>query len=98
MDRFGRAQLLEGSGWRLTAYRGPDGALVAVPDGVEATARFVDGRVSGSTGCNSYSGSYDLGGDELRIGPLAMTRKACPPPAGCRGAWLHDGARQGRRV
>jgi len=36
-------------------------------------------RVSGSTGCNSYSASYKLKGNGLRFGPAAATRRACVP-------------------
>lgn len=36
-----------------------------------------DGRVSGSTGCNRFAGSYGLSGEGLRFGPLAGTRMAC---------------------
>ena len=41
----------------------------------------VETRASGSTGCNSFSGSYELTGDSLRFGPLASTRRACLDPA-----------------
>ena len=44
--------------------------------------------VSGSGGCNSYTGSFSL--DEVNpfvmtIGPLAATEQACPDPAGVAG-------------
>jgi len=38
-----------------------------------------DGRVSGHAGCNRFAGSYSEDGGKLSIGPLAMTRKMCPP-------------------
>jgi heat shock protein HslJ len=74
------AATIEGVTWRLTSYAAPGGELVAVPESVEATARFEAGHVSGSAGCNTYGGSYELAGARLTLGPLAMTRKACPPP------------------
>lgn len=38
-----------------------------------------DGRgVSGSGGCNRYRGSYTVSGNQLAIGPLGSTRRACP--------------------
>jgi heat shock protein HslJ len=47
------------------------------------TAWFIqfgsDGRVSGSTGCNRFSGTYSQDGDALTIGTLATTRRACLP-------------------
>jgi putative lipoprotein len=38
-----------------------------------------DGQVHGSGGCNNFTGSYTLEGATLALGPLARTRKACPP-------------------
>ena len=37
-------------------------------------------QADGSTGCNRFSGSYELRGDSLRLGPLAATRRACLDP------------------
>lgn len=39
-----------------------------------------DGRLNGSAGCNSYTGSYKLNAGKLTTGPIAMTRKACFGP------------------
>jgi heat shock protein HslJ len=36
-----------------------------------------DGRVSGHAGCNTFTGSYTHTGVDLKIGPLATTRKMC---------------------
>lgn len=38
------------------------------------------GRVSGSTGCNHFTGVYQQDGNSLKFSPLAMTKMACPPP------------------
>jgi len=70
---------LEGTEWRLAACAGGDGAPVAVPDGVMATAVFSDGVVAGSTGCNRYHAPYRLDGTSIEIGPAAMTMMACEP-------------------
>jgi putative lipoprotein len=40
-----------------------------------------DGRVSGSTNCNGFSGTYSVDGRKLTLSPLAMTRRACLAPA-----------------
>jgi len=37
-----------------------------------------DGRVAGYSGCNSVSGTWKLEGDAVRLGPLIMTKRACP--------------------
>jgi heat shock protein HslJ len=36
-----------------------------------------DSRAYGSGGCNRFTGSFELGGDELRFGPIVATRMAC---------------------
>jgi heat shock protein HslJ len=41
-----------------------------------------DGQLNGSGGCNNYSGSYEIDGDAITIGPLVTTRMACQEPAG----------------
>jgi putative lipoprotein len=37
------------------------------------------GQAYGFGGCNHFNGRYALGGAMLTLGPLAGTRKACPP-------------------
>jgi heat shock protein HslJ len=36
-----------------------------------------DGRLSGNASCNGMTASYTLAGDQLKIGRIATTRKAC---------------------
>lgn len=36
-------------------------------------------QVSGFSGCNRFFGSYTIEGKTLKLGPLASTRKMCPP-------------------
>lgn len=72
---------IEGPTWTLVSYV-EGGGQQAVPAGVEATATFADGTVQGSSGCNSFSGSYEVSGDGLTFGPLASTLMACEPPEG----------------
>ena len=55
-----------------------DDAIRSVIIDTSLTADFAgDGHVSGSGGCNSFSGSYEASGSKLRIGPLAATQRAC---------------------
>lgn len=51
-----------------------------VIDGVASTIAF-DGRAQavGSTGCNRYVAPLHIAGSMLRLGDIAMTRRACPP-------------------
>ncbi len=37
-------------------------------------------QAHGGTGCNLFSGRYELKGSSLRFGPLASTRRACLDP------------------
>ena len=55
-----------------------DGSLAPLPEGVHVDARFVDGRVSGTSGCNRYTADCIVEGATIRIGPVATTRMACP--------------------
>lgn len=52
-----------------------------VPEGVAVTLEFPEpGQIAGRSGCNRYSGPIGVADGRLVIGPLAMTRMACPPP------------------
>jgi heat shock protein HslJ len=58
-------------------------SLVGKPPlvGTELTSEFTaKRRVSGSAGCNRYTGTYKVSGSMIRILPLATTRKACAEP------------------
>lgn len=46
-----------------------------------ATLEFGDGTISGSTGCNDFSGTYEVDGDSLTIELGPMTQKACTDTA-----------------
>ncbi len=74
------AATFEGPTWQLVSVADAAGVVTTVPEGVEATATFADGRVSGSGGCNNYSAAYTLDGDSLTILPGPMTMMACPEP------------------
>jgi len=71
---------LEGPTWQLTGVADAATVVSAIPEGIEATATFTEGSVSGSSGCNNYSAAYTLAGDSLTIMPGPMTMMACPEP------------------
>lgn len=74
---------LEGSAWSASRVNNGRGGLQSLIAGTEITAEFgVDGTVSGSSGCNTYSGTYEIEGDEMRIGPISVTEMACASPEG----------------
>lgn len=71
---------LEGTEWTLEAVPGG----VDVPSGTGAFL-VLDGEdhtVRGSTGCNGFSGSYDLAGGRLTFSLAATTRRACGSATG----------------
>jgi heat shock protein HslJ len=47
---------------------------------VQSTLRVdSDGRASGNAGCNRFTGTASIAGDEVGFGPFAATRRMCPP-------------------
>ena len=74
---------LAGTSWELAGYDDGSQTLSSVLTGSTITANFgEDGTLSGNSGCNDYSGPYKVTGDQIGIGPLSSTRKACSDPAG----------------
>lgn len=71
-----RPQDLQGHEWQVTALN-TGSAVASVVAGTQPTARFVQGRVSGNTGCNQFSANYSLEGFNLEIGPAISTKRAC---------------------
>ncbi len=62
--------------WRVIRLAG-----AATPVAIQPTIEFsTEGRISGRSGCNRYSGPYLLTAEGLSFGPAAATRMACPPP------------------
>jgi heat shock protein HslJ len=77
--RAGPSNPLAGN-WSVTGIHNCQEAVVSPQLGTTVTASFEpDGRIMGSGGCNTYTGPYTLSGRDLRIGPLASTRRACEP-------------------
>jgi len=57
-----------------------------------------DGSVSGSTGCNSFSGRYEASGAKVTVLPLRMTRRDCPEAAMRREAAMMRALGTTRRI
>jgi heat shock protein HslJ len=67
----------------LTAHAWQLEKLAGVSRGVSTvTAQFSsDGRISGFSGCNQYSGTYTASGTSISVSKsLAVTQMACPAP------------------
>ena len=78
-----RVQSVVGS-WNVVSYLNADAtAIVSVILGTSLTAEFDDaGGVSGTAGCNRFSGGYQTDGTTIAIGPLTSTFMACTEPEG----------------
>ena len=78
--------------WDVVGLGDGRGTVAAPVPGSQLTASFAastkflgifgsDPAVSGSTGCNQFSGTYQLNDSTIRISQLAMTAAACADPA-----------------
>lgn len=73
--RAAGGDVLADSAWRPLEVAGEQ-----VPDGAGLVIRFeAAGKVAGHGGCNAVFGRYRIDKATIAIGPLASTRKACPP-------------------
>jgi heat shock protein HslJ len=72
---------LEGTLWKLDGYLNSQGEWVSVLPGTGVTAKFDAGQVGGSAGCNQYFGGYELSGNSLTFGVIAVTEMYCAPEA-----------------
>jgi heat shock protein HslJ len=65
-------------GWIVTGYNNGNGAVkTPVAKSILTMVFGSDGTLSGSSGCNRYSGGYSVDGSKLTVGPLASTQMAC---------------------
>ena len=74
---------LTGTPWQLVRYNNGKGGVSSVLAGSEITAEFGnDGRITGFTGCNNYTGSLEVDGSYIFFEPMETTRKTCQHPEG----------------
>ena len=64
--------------WELVEFV-EDGTVRPEPAGGRATLTAGDGELSGTSFCNSYSGTYRLDGDEIAVEGLGGTEIGCAP-------------------
>jgi len=75
-SRIGSADQLTDAAWKLTHL----GEMAADAEtGIYIQFRG-DGQFAGNTGCNRFFGNAAFG-DELDLGAVGATRRACPEPA-----------------
>lgn len=63
---------LAGTSWRIVSIGGEAVTAPRTP-----TTAFDDARISGSGGCNRYTGGYTVDGDRLMLSGVASTKMAC---------------------
>jgi heat shock protein HslJ len=69
---------LTGREWTMTFYNNGKGGFQSAAIGSTVTATFSeDGQVTGTGGCNSYSGSFTVEGNAISFGGMAATEMAC---------------------
>jgi len=71
---------LENRPWRLVSYANAQSETVTAQEEPAAVVTFEDGGVGGTSGCNSFFGSYTLDGDGIVIEQIGSTLMACPDP------------------
>ena len=71
---------LERRPWTLVSYINAQAQTVDAAAESPAVVTFQDGSVGGTSGCNSFFGSYTLDGDKISIGQMGSTMMACPEP------------------
>jgi heat shock protein HslJ len=69
---------LTGREWTMMFYNNGKGGFQSAVIGSTVTATFSeDGQVTGTGGCNSYSGSFTVEGNAISFGGMAATEMAC---------------------
>ncbi|NIV31486.1 MAG: META domain-containing protein [Anaerolineae bacterium] len=73
---------LAGTLWGFAGFVDANGTARSALAGTEITATFdEEGNLAGSSGCNNYSTTYEVSGDQMTIsGPIASTMMMCPTP------------------
>jgi heat shock protein HslJ len=72
---------LAGTSWILRSFSTASGSSVDAVKAAPAALAFTENEVSGSTGCNDFSGTYTSDEEALTITLGPMTQKACTDPA-----------------
>jgi len=67
--------------WQLVKFQGGDGTVLTPDDKTKYTVAFTNnGDLNVRFDCNRGRGTWILNGpNEVRFGPLALTRVMCPP-------------------
>jgi heat shock protein HslJ len=70
---------LENTPWQATGINNGRGGVESTNTTNLSTALFQNGTITGTSGCNSYTGNYQSDDQKsIKIEPLSTTRKSCP--------------------
>ena len=71
---------LAGTSWQLVKFQGSDGTTLIPADRGKYTIAFgANGQLTARVDCNRGRGRWkSSGSNQLEVGPLALTRAACP--------------------
>lgn len=64
--------------WVLSELNGTPVQTSGTDKDASISFSLSDMRVTGTGGCNRFSGTFTAKGDELSLGPLASTKMMCP--------------------
>lgn len=73
---------LEDTAWEAAGINNGKGGVVSTATTSLSTAVFAEGQLSGTGGCNQFTATYEIEGDQITIGPAAATRMFCNEPEG----------------
>lgn len=73
---------LPGSTWDVHSYNNGKGGVTTAINGTALNISFDAETAAGLAGCNNFTGSYEVDGENISFGPQATTRKFCPDPEG----------------
>lgn len=75
---LGGSETLGGTNWEVSAYNNGRGGVTTLVAATRMSIAFSeDGTVSGSSGCNTFSGIYTADDSLIALGPTASTQKMC---------------------
>lgn len=63
--------------WHMSSYQNDSGNVVGIPGSMVMTTRFLNGTVSGFSGCNCFLGQYREDGGAMAIEGLIVTDTNC---------------------
>ncbi len=71
-------KLLTNKSWALSSLTGKSLDMNQFPGGIPTLNFLEDGKLSGFTGCNNFSGNFSIVDSGIKLDPGAITKKMCP--------------------